>query len=60
MHSSRRKIPSKNFVRERCPEEFNSGVKGLMKVYILVNVLKRSWAGIAPCYWLDGPGIEFL
>jgi hypothetical protein len=29
MHGSRSKIPSKNFVRQRCAEEFISGVKGL-------------------------------
>jgi hypothetical protein len=30
IHGSRRKIPSKNLVRQRCAEEFNSGVIGLM------------------------------
>jgi hypothetical protein len=34
MHGSRSKIPSKNLFRERCAEEFNSGVKGLMKPFL--------------------------
>jgi hypothetical protein len=39
MYGPRSKIPSKNVVRQRCADEFNSGIKRLIHVFSLSSIL---------------------
>jgi hypothetical protein len=58
MHGSRRKIPRKNLVRQRCAEGFNSGVKGLISditYKVDFSTIARQNAEFFKRTWLTGP-----
>jgi hypothetical protein len=56
MQGSESKIPTKNLVRQRCAEGFNSGIKGLMSAFNIANAAFLTY----PCFYLTDGYQEYV